>query len=121
MCTVTRPGLAAIASATAVELMTSVLQHPKGYVLSTMLGLTRVFAADCTFRSMHAPAELKQTAGSVLGAVPHQIRGALSDFTQLKITGQAYKNCTACSDKVRDSFYRALTCAHTDLRIVSGC
>jgi ubiquitin-like modifier-activating enzyme ATG7 len=30
MCTVTRPGLAAIASATAVELMVSVLQHPKG-------------------------------------------------------------------------------------------
>ena len=31
MCTVTRPGLAAIASMTAVELMVSVLQHPDGY------------------------------------------------------------------------------------------
>lgn len=30
MCTVTRPGLAAIAGATAVELMASVLQHPLG-------------------------------------------------------------------------------------------
>jgi ubiquitin-like modifier-activating enzyme ATG7 len=30
MCTVTRPGLAAIASATAVELMVSVIQHPLG-------------------------------------------------------------------------------------------
>lgn len=57
--------------------------------------------------SMHAPAELKQTAGSVLGAVPHQLRGALSDFTQLKITGQAYKNCTACSEKVRLSASQA--------------
>lgn len=30
MCTVTRPGLAALASATAVELMATVTQHPKG-------------------------------------------------------------------------------------------
>jgi hypothetical protein len=30
MCTVTRPGLAPIASATAVEMMASVLQHPQG-------------------------------------------------------------------------------------------
>ena len=32
MCTVTRPGLAAIASATAVEVTTSVLQHTLGSV-----------------------------------------------------------------------------------------
>jgi hypothetical protein len=32
MCTVTRPGLASIAAATAVELLVSVLQHPAGYV-----------------------------------------------------------------------------------------
>lgn len=32
MCTVTRPGLAAIASATAVELLVSVIQHPEGCV-----------------------------------------------------------------------------------------
>ena len=32
MCTVTRPGLASIAAATAVELLVSVLQHAIGYV-----------------------------------------------------------------------------------------
>lgn len=87
MCTVTRPGLAAIASATAVELMTATLQHPKG---------------------LQAPSELEATAASpsVLGAVPHQIRGFLGNFQQLKITGRAYVNCTACSDKVVDAYKR---------------
>jgi ubiquitin-like modifier-activating enzyme ATG7 len=30
MCTVTRPGLAGIAAATAVELLVSMIQHPDG-------------------------------------------------------------------------------------------
>jgi len=30
MCTVTRPGLAPIAAATAVELLSSLIQHPEG-------------------------------------------------------------------------------------------
>jgi ubiquitin-like modifier-activating enzyme ATG7 len=32
MCTVTRPGLAGIAAATAVELLVSMIQHPDGCV-----------------------------------------------------------------------------------------
>ena len=58
-CTVTRPGASGIAASLTVELAVSVLTHPRGTA---------------------APA----TSGSesILGAVPHTIRGSLSGFTQ---------------------------------------
>lgn len=37
---------------------------------------------------------------SPLGIVPHQIRGYLAQFHNLKITGQAYNRCTGCSEIV---------------------
>ncbi|KAI9808735.1 MAG: Autophagy protein 7 [Sarcosagium campestre] len=92
-CTVTRPGIAAIASALLVETLVSLLQHPKGG---------------------RAPAPLSQTSASVappqsthpLGIVPHQIRGFLSTFQNLVVRGRAYDCCSACSDRVIDA-YRA--------------
>ncbi|KAF9118329.1 Autophagy protein 7 [Mortierella sp. 14UC] len=88
-CTVTRPGLSAIASAMAVEMMVSLLHHPEG---------------------VRAPADKADTEadqdntlgqqGSALGLLPHQIRGFLSRFRNLLISGQAYDQCTACSDSV---------------------
>ncbi|KAG6381874.1 hypothetical protein JVT61DRAFT_488 [Boletus reticuloceps] len=88
MCTVTRPGLASIASSTAVELLVSLLQHPDG---------------------LHAPSPPPQAAttadttdasSSVLGLVPHQLRGFLAQFRTLLITGAAYDRCTGCSETV---------------------
>ncbi|ORE09599.1 E1-like protein-activating enzyme Gsa7p/Apg7p [Rhizopus microsporus var. microsporus] len=85
-CTVTRPGLAAIAGALAVELMVSLLQDPKG---------------------IHAEASTNasnSSAGSILGLLPHQIRGFLGQFNNLLIVGQSYDKCTACSDKVLEAY-----------------
>ncbi|ORZ40662.1 hypothetical protein BCR44DRAFT_1481771 [Catenaria anguillulae PL171] len=71
MCTVTRPGLAAMAGATAVELMASLLNHEHRYSSS--------HAAPA-----HAP--------TPLGPVPHQLRGFLSSHESLLVTGQAYES-----------------------------
>ncbi|KAG6008707.1 Autophagy protein 7 [Claviceps maximensis] len=90
-CTVTRPGVAAIASALLVELLTSLLQHPLG---------------------KDAPAP-QLTPGNVpdrdppnhpLGLVPHQIRGYVSTFQNMVIRGQSYDCCSACSPKILDAY-----------------
>ncbi|KAL4263206.1 Ubiquitin-like modifier-activating enzyme ATG7 [Pleurotus pulmonarius] len=92
MCTVTRPGLASIAASTAVELLASLLQHPDG---------------------INAPAPPPQQgneladpsqSGSVLGLVPHQLRGFLAQFRNLSIIGPAYDRCTGCSDTVLNAY-----------------
>ncbi|KZT63589.1 E1-like protein-activating [Daedalea quercina L-15889] len=87
MCTVTRPGLAAIAASTAVELLVSLLQHPDG---------------------INAPAPPPQSQGGdaapgsegVLGIVPHQLRGFLAQFRNMPIKGAAYDRCTGCSETI---------------------
>ena len=43
---------------------------------------------------------------SPLGLVPHQIRGFLAQFHNLKITGQAYDLCTGCSPTVVGAYER---------------
>ncbi|KAI5858184.1 E1-like protein-activating [Durotheca rogersii] len=92
-CTVTRPGIAAIASALLVELLTSLLQHPL---------------------LLHAPAPATgASSGSyqsdpkdeyALGIVPHQIRGFLGRFQNLVIKGQSYPCCSACSKPIISAY-----------------
>ena len=50
------------------------------------------------------PAEPAAGTGSPLGLVPHQIRGFLAQFHNLKITGQAYDLCTGCSPRVVQAY-----------------
>ena len=85
-CTVTRPGIAAIASALLVETVVSVLQHPQGQAAPAAAGHT-------DDRGDHP-----------LGIVPHQIRGFLSTFSSLNIVGQAYDCCSACSERVLTAY-----------------
>ncbi|CAO3614248.1 unnamed protein product [Cunninghamella echinulata] len=84
-CTVTRPGLSAIAAALAVELMVSLLQHKDG------------IDAEADTRN-------NNNQSSILGLIPHQIRGFLAQFNNMLIVGQSYEKCTACSKKVRYHF-----------------
>ncbi|OXG14909.1 ubiquitin-like modifier-activating enzyme ATG7 [Cryptococcus neoformans Tu259-1] len=89
MCTVTRPGVAPIAAAMAVELLISVLQHPLG---------------------VHAPAErpdtmdINPTYTSPLGCVPHQLRGQMYQWKTQIVEGEAFDRCTACSDYVLNEY-----------------
>jgi ubiquitin-like modifier-activating enzyme ATG7 len=83
---VTRPGVAPIASALLVELLVSLLQHPQGAA-----------APAPTTRNA-------ETDSHPLGIVPHQIRGFLSTFENLSVTGQSYQSCSACSERVIDAY-----------------
>ena len=89
-CTVSRPGLSMIASALAVELMSSVIQHPDG-------GLA---PADSNVD------QEESDTGSALGLVPHQIRGFLSRFQNVLPASERFDKCTACSDVVMEEYKR---------------
>ena len=85
-CTVTRPGVAAIASALLVEVFVSLIQHPLGAL---------------------APAPttpIEDREDHPLGIVPHQIRGYLSTFENKVIRGNSYDCCSACSNKIVDAY-----------------
>ncbi|KAH9128516.1 hypothetical protein AeMF1_001355 [Aphanomyces euteiches] len=80
MCTVTRPGGAAVAGATAIELLVCLLHHAQGK------------AAPVT-------AETNE-----LSVAPHQIRGFLNSFSQILVQGPMFPQCTACSAPVLSAY-----------------
>ncbi|XP_034389500.1 ubiquitin-like modifier-activating enzyme ATG7 [Cyclopterus lumpus] len=88
-CTVSRPGLAMIAGALAVELMVSILQHSEG-------GYAVASSSD---DRMNEPP-------TSLGLVPHQIRGFLSRFDNVLPASMAFDKCTACSPIVLEQYER---------------
>lgn len=85
-CTVTRPGIAAVASALVVEVFISILQHPQKALAPAPL-------SDKVDRGSHP-----------LGLVPHQIRGFISNFQNILIRGKSYDCCSACCKKIIDAY-----------------
>lgn len=62
---------------------------------------------SCSHCRVYAPADLPAASGgsvkdpeSVLGMVPHQLRGFLAQFKTMMIEGSNYDRCTGCSDIV---------------------
>ncbi|KAI3456165.1 hypothetical protein Pfo_012828 [Paulownia fortunei] len=88
-CTVTRPGLAPIASSLAVELLVGILHHPSGIL------------AKAEFASSNDTGSEQP-----LGILPHQIRGSLSQFSQMTLVGHASTSCTACSSTVVSEYQK---------------
>lgn len=50
------------------------------------------------------PGEDEGEGTSILGLVPHQIRGYLGQFRNILVTGQQFERCTGCSEKVIQAY-----------------
>ncbi|KAH8984457.1 hypothetical protein EDB92DRAFT_1887074 [Lactarius akahatsu] len=80
-------------TATAVELLVSLIQHPSGVQAP----------APPPGQDPQQLQEVDQ-GGSVLGLVPHQLRGFLAQFRSMAIVGAAYDRCTGCSETVLKAY-----------------
>ena len=90
-CTVTRPGLAPIASSIAVELMVALLHTKERHRTMPPSSATMSNEGD-------------GGKNSELGIVPHQIRGFLSSYTLMTLTTPRFQCCTACSSRVVNEY-----------------
>lgn len=94
-CTVTRPGIAPLASSLLVELLVSILQHP----LQSRAPVDPSKNPPLPSPSSSHPS-LPTPFVHPLGAVPHTIRGTLHDFNNRLVEGKPYDCCSACSERV---------------------
>ncbi|ESZ98427.1 hypothetical protein SBOR_1089 [Sclerotinia borealis F-4128] len=95
-CTVTRPGVAPEASSKLVELLASVLQHPlRGAAPAPKLSANQQ-SGQLEFD--------RDPPNHPLGLVPHQIRGFLSAYKTMLISGPSYDCCSACSPKIVNAY-----------------
>lgn len=48
--------------------------------------------------------DVENNAKSILGKIPHQIRGNLSNQETFTLSGTAFENCTCCSELILSKF-----------------
>ncbi|EGP86372.1 uncharacterized protein MYCGRDRAFT_100434 [Zymoseptoria tritici IPO323] len=97
-CTVTRPGAAPIASAQAVELLVSITQHRLKGLAPPPPPLTSTAIAAAP------PTDPLEPGSHPLGTVPHILRGYMSTWQVLQISGQAYDCCAGCGTGVLEAY-----------------
>ncbi|EKG04087.1 ubiquitin activating E1 enzyme, putative [Trypanosoma cruzi] len=126
-CTVTRPGLSAIASATAVELLAQLYNHPLGFACPpyTETEMQQVHLRQTGDSKTTNPPDTNG-AVCVLGNIPHQIRGSVLTHYIYTLYGYRYELCTACSDSVVGAYRRerqsfVLRCVNDPLYIEEVC
>ena len=84
-CTVSRPALVTMSGAMGVELVTSILNHPKG-------------------NAAQAHEDFLQCDRSNLGIIPQQMRGDLNTFEIKCMYGEAFERCTGCSHFIQEAY-----------------
>ncbi|RMZ27965.1 hypothetical protein D0859_07958 [Hortaea werneckii] len=100
-CTVTRPGVAPLASSLAVELLVSVTQHR----LKARAPAPNPPTSGSANQIQPAPpTDPTQPNAHPLGTVPHQLRGYLSTWQTIQVKGKAYDCCAACSPPIIDAY-----------------
>jgi ubiquitin-like modifier-activating enzyme ATG7 len=117
-CTVTRPGLAPIASSMAVELMVALFHHPERLAAAPppASSAQRNFSPTVAVGQNSASG----SSSSDLGLIPHQIRGSLVSYTMMTPTVPAFLHCTACSRPVVQAYQESAidlvsrACSSTD-------
>jgi ubiquitin-like modifier-activating enzyme ATG7 len=80
-----------MASALAVEILATLYNHPDFFNCPAYKELDE---------SSH------DTAASILGVIPHQLRGNLGMYGLNMLHGVAYSKCTACSPAVVDAYLK---------------
>lgn len=100
-CTVARPGLSSIAGALAVEMAAALLTHPLG---ADAPPACPGGEADTKSNSDAFQVDEEGEGDGALGAIPHMIRGQLTGFSQMTLTGHAFPLCPACSSVVVEEY-----------------
>lgn len=103
-CTVARPGLSGIAGSLAAELMAATLTHPAGMAAMPPGMPGAPLGTAAAEEEEEKEEEIEALDPAPLGDPPHMIRGQLTGFSQICLTGQAFSQCPACCPTVVEAY-----------------